>query len=276
MPSLEGQQSERAEGQPEENLQGRRRNKGTHPNKRRSPKVKGESKSTSEKSNATDEHKNSVHNLPHCRSKNVVLPHSDLLDEIPPLIEENYCAAGILPFCKRDNLSLVLLGKEVRGKELSWSDFGGKREAMDKKVQDTAIREFMEETGGLYLDCKDTFVENLNRSALKKIWNVGGKYVLFLLEVPYRNNFDGLSADSKVELKWFSIQELSWSYNKQHCKNNTGTTTKNITDVDHPNKDEDNSLNNYDNNDGKEDITLSRFFGSTLRIKDVMVMLSNI
>ncbi|KAK9833991.1 hypothetical protein WJX81_001172 [Elliptochloris bilobata] len=69
-------------------------------------------------------------------------------------------AAGVLPLCLISKSAYVLLGAETSrtgpgGKlfRVMWSDFGGKREAVDIDVEGNASREFAEETLGLFGDC---------------------------------------------------------------------------------------------------------------------------
>ncbi|BDA41528.1 hypothetical protein COCOBI_02-3090 [Coccomyxa sp. Obi] len=67
-------------------------------------------------------------------------------------------AAGVLPFCiLPSGEALALLGAETsrtgpngRMRKTMWKDFGGSREAIDSDVQDTASREFAEETLGMF------------------------------------------------------------------------------------------------------------------------------
>eukprot|EP01091_Cochliopodium_minus_P003262 TRINITY_DN13100_c0_g1_i1.p1 TRINITY_DN13100_c0_g1~~TRINITY_DN13100_c0_g1_i1.p1 ORF type:complete len:230 (-),score=50.56 TRINITY_DN13100_c0_g1_i1:15-653(-) len=138
------------------------------------------------------------------------LPQSGIYKRknIPSMIKNYYKAAGIIPFCFKNNKSFVLLGSEYRGRDNVFSEFGGKREESDVSIELTAIREFMEETNEIYKDIlKDQ--NNYLDSNLSKdiIWNASGKYGCFLLKVP---NF--ILSDQKNEEKnkliWVPLENL--------------------------------------------------------------------
>lgn len=64
-----------------------------------------------------------------------------------------FIGAGVLPFCVTDTGKVqFFLGKELgKGRnKYWWSDFGGKRESQDETAEETACREFSEETLGLW------------------------------------------------------------------------------------------------------------------------------
>mmetsp|Transcript_25449 Transcript_25449/g.84171 ORF Transcript_25449/g.84171 Transcript_25449/m.84171 type:complete len:417 (-) Transcript_25449:318-1568(-) len=68
----------------------------------------------------------------------------------------DFIGSGVLPYCLQDNKVKLFLGKElakgftIAGKvKYCWSDFGGKREDLED-AEETALREFSEETLGLW------------------------------------------------------------------------------------------------------------------------------
>jgi len=71
-------------------------------------------------------------------------------------MEGYFIGSGVLPYCMQDNKVKLFLGKElakgftIAGKvKYCWSDFGGKREDFED-AEETALREFSEETLGLW------------------------------------------------------------------------------------------------------------------------------
>jgi ADP-ribose pyrophosphatase YjhB (NUDIX family) len=133
---------------------------------------------------------------------------------LPVSVHKIYKAAGILAYSQVEVNGvierMILLGKECRGNKIGWSDFGGKIEKVDETIEDTAIREFMEETGSFYN--KKDLLPLMDKSPHPKVWNASGKYVLFIVEVPYRvvpcgNN--SLALDDKLEMRWFNEKDVS-------------------------------------------------------------------
>ena len=57
-------------------------------------------------------------------------------------------AGGIIPFIKENNNLCFLLGKEVSCNK--WSGFVGGSSEVDHDIYDTAVREFNEETCGIF------------------------------------------------------------------------------------------------------------------------------
>jgi hypothetical protein len=85
-------------------------------------------------------------------------------------IEKDYVGAGILPYALINNDLHIVVGYQQRG----FSDFGGKKDESDLCITDTCVREFCEETIGLFAD-KDV-TELLYPAALESI--VAAKIVL--------------------------------------------------------------------------------------------------
>ena len=75
------------------------------------------------------------------------------MNELP--LDEFQCSGAIVPVMVHpENKELyVMLGEEVRlypsGKVLEWSEFGGGRIYTDPTIEETAVREFSEECGGV-------------------------------------------------------------------------------------------------------------------------------
>lgn len=149
--------------------------------------------------------------------------------------------AGVLPYAWKDNEIWFLLGKERRddtweGSE-KWSSFGGKRE-LNQTVEQTAIREFYEESMGTimtlreiqekiyrkeYIICADI---NVSRSRYFRI------YIINIPKINYNIQFQktrvfvdyigckNQSCKEKTKLQWFSARQLQniindkWDYKR--------------------------------------------------------------
>lgn len=94
-------------------------------------------------------------------------------------------AAGILPYTFHDGQVFMLLGKDIR--DNTWSDFGGKSEAVDARPLDTACREFYEETCGLVIDPKALHVRMAGQTPYSRTYTQHGKtYYMYTLQLPFR------------------------------------------------------------------------------------------
>mmetsp|Transcript_26048 Transcript_26048/g.34170 ORF Transcript_26048/g.34170 Transcript_26048/m.34170 type:complete len:356 (+) Transcript_26048:77-1144(+) len=129
--------------------------------------------------------------------------------------DDEYTAAGILPYCILGGDVLFLLGKEKfyqyvdkpndsetrKSKMLGllWSDFGGRREEADQgQPERTAAREFAEETFGMF-EGTNSVAKKIEQSSLSmfnvlnskekygtEIFKVtNGQYVMFIAPVPF-------------------------------------------------------------------------------------------
>ena len=143
-------------------------------------------------------------------------------DDIPEDVRALYKAAGILPVTFLNNIdntsstghhSLnILLGEEKRRQNFSsWSDFGGKRKVDDEGCERTALREFNEESHGIFSDQLENFYSVLSSSErLPCAWIPEGKYLLFLVEIPPHPPLeDFIYSTPKHRLRYFSLPELS-------------------------------------------------------------------
>lgn len=121
--------------------------------------------------------------------KGDMLPVSCVCNELSPSIRSNYRAAGILPISMNIRKeSFVLIGQEIRGKMHVWSEFGGKIEKEDKTVEETALREFMEETEYCFVKDRQNFLKHISSTCSTShcdyIWNKKGKYVMIIMRIP--------------------------------------------------------------------------------------------
>jgi len=86
-----------------------------------------------------------------------------------------WLAAGVLPYCIQKGTAptaasvFFLLGKELNekdGRRYFWSDFGGSREAEDSSPEETAAREFSEETLGMFAGLGTSLTERVRTSTV--------------------------------------------------------------------------------------------------------------
>jgi hypothetical protein len=143
-------------------------------------------------------------------------------------------SAGILPYTIVDNTPYFLLGRDTT--DGTWSDFGGRCEPIDQgKAENTACREFYEETAGSVLDfriCKNQLKYNKSHiiiSNTKNNWD----YLMFLLRIPYvyyRKTFRRtitflkyIKANKKYlekeDIQWVSYQTILNSLNDDKITN---------------------------------------------------------
>ena len=98
-------------------------------------------------------------------------------------------SAGVLPYTYFNNTIYFLLGRDR--KEETWSDFGGKSEQCDNgKAENTASREFYEETSGSVIDVR-TMRDRLQRKKdcrviYSKTLN-GYQYIMYVVRIPYKD-----------------------------------------------------------------------------------------
>lgn len=98
----------------------------------------------------------------------------------------NHTAAGILPIIKMNDTIYFLLGREKHGldfdKSGKFSDFGGHKD-LNETPEETAIREFDEESMGVLYD-KNKLKGII--STLPKYINKKYNYIIFLLKIDYK------------------------------------------------------------------------------------------
>jgi hypothetical protein len=129
-------------------------------------------------------------------------------------IEKDYVGAGILPYAFINNDLHILVGYQQRG----FSDFGGKKDENDLCIADTCIREFYEETIGLFAD-KDV-MELLD--IRKGVYNPRYKYCMLLYEVSHvseekfaeqkrqdqRSRHNRVADAEKTDIRWAHFKSL--------------------------------------------------------------------
>lgn len=135
-------------------------------------------------------------------------------------------AAGIIPYYIEKGKVRILINREVRNKEIVFNCIGGKVESYDNTVEETALREFNEETGYIASDLIRTKIFN-NKNIkfhLKK-----SKYISILINVGINNNWKFLPYNydkifenvevfndrDSLDLKWidlFEFKEKNKSY----------------------------------------------------------------
>lgn len=91
-------------------------------------------------------------------------------------------ASGIIPYFIRNNSVKILINYELRNNKLLHNIIGGKVNKNDKKIEDTMIREFNEETGFLMSDIIRNYSEKEN-FLNSKIYFEKPKYLLGLINV---------------------------------------------------------------------------------------------
>eukprot|EP01112_Ceratiomyxa_fruticulosa_P013680 TRINITY_DN3863_c0_g1_i3.p1 TRINITY_DN3863_c0_g1~~TRINITY_DN3863_c0_g1_i3.p1 ORF type:complete len:413 (-),score=65.74 TRINITY_DN3863_c0_g1_i3:197-1435(-) len=137
---------------------------------------------------------------------------------LPPHANTDFAAAGIVLYSTLPNGSIsFLLGEEDRSKKKKgrvknvWLNFGGKVERGEVLPSQTALREFTEETGGLFTEKEiESIKRTLSAAECPKFWVETGKYVLFFVEFPYDETipqrFEELDSknpeSTQTELKW--------------------------------------------------------------------------
>jgi 8-oxo-dGTP pyrophosphatase MutT (NUDIX family) len=145
-----------------------------------------------------------------------------VLSLIPSLVQAYN--AGILPYAKKNGQIFFLLGKEARGKyKNQWTDVGGKGESK----KETGIREFTEETGGVFAkfiykrvtkDVAEQFSNDyIDFRITGEVTNPGPKkfYTMFLAEVDYidpseiLNDPYNLFDHEKSDFAWVNAQDFS-------------------------------------------------------------------
>jgi ADP-ribose pyrophosphatase YjhB (NUDIX family) len=140
-------------------------------------------------------------------------------------------AAGILPYSFSEEGELfLLLGREDRTAKAHkgsiskfttvWLPFGGKREGNETPLK-TALREFAEETLGIFSDNMDDLQSQMEDSHNQKLWHEKGKYVLYFWQLPFdldlplkfesaRKEQERSSENSdQVEIGWVSLASLT-------------------------------------------------------------------
>ena len=138
----------------------------------------------------------------------------------------NIRASGIIPYKFYRGEIYVLIANEYQNKKLVKNPLGGKVEWYDKNIEDTALREFNEETGFLIHDKKNKILKKI-KNKKDRIYIQNSKYLGILYEIPdndlkdwnnlpilYEKIFEGKSGENHREalnLEWINIKDYSKS-----------------------------------------------------------------
>jgi len=154
------------------------------------------------------------------------IPNGFIYGFTPERVRQRYRAAGLLPWARHGSEVYVLLGCEARdapmsqdsSPRLSWLHFGGKRNEGEIDPETTAVREFDEETGGLFKEAILHLHARLLQPECTKVWYEEGKYVLFFSEISWDATvparFDSLkkcstASTQHVALRWVPVEEVA-------------------------------------------------------------------
>lgn len=144
-------------------------------------------------------------------------------------VRKMYKAAGVL-IVARDPMSqrlMMLLGREDRTKRVGkhrtplgyfWLHFQGKREVEDQDNPcTTAMRELVEETGGVLGKYHGHIRKQVYDHTTPKLWYKNSKYVLFVVNIPFDRNIPHAFAQLEhstckdmwqTSLRWMPVRTL--------------------------------------------------------------------
>ena len=130
-------------------------------------------------------------------------------------------ASGIIPYVKYNNEIYFLLGYENK----KWSGFVGGFEESDKTIENTAIREFNEETAGIFTNQLVFIYENmLKNGILFKTKTKNRDVYIWFVEIRSENykyynvserfqisklNTTDKHFKEKEKIKWFNSKEVN-------------------------------------------------------------------
>jgi hypothetical protein len=147
--------------------------------------------------------------------------------------------AGILPYTIYNNKLYFLIGKDRY--EKYWSDFGGRPDPVDNnQIEQTAVREFYEETIGSIYDIKiirDRIKNKKDTYIIKSMKTNNVEYTMYIMRIPYKDyrftfcntrNFIKYLIDSnknlsgyykqfleKEDIMWISYESLIYHINNE-------------------------------------------------------------
>ena len=153
-------------------------------------------------------------------------------------------SAGVLFYYKSNGTVFFLLGKDRRGK---WSDFGGKCEQEDFTINETAAREFYEETVGIVMNkfTVSHILKNncyvIGRSYLNK------PYYMFISEMTYKIRYTEQFKESyryiksilgnnspfceKIDIQWISKDNIEKNLKSEIRQVFYTTFTENLNNI---------------------------------------------
>jgi 8-oxo-dGTP pyrophosphatase MutT (NUDIX family) len=157
-----------------------------------------------------------------------------------PTLDYDYCA-GVLPYTRFNNNVYFLLGKSRRSGRLI--TFSGKNSEFDATREDTAAREFFEETLGSVID-RNTTMTLLQRceTVLESRTPRGQPCYTYVVEIPFRKHYAlcftktrgfleaiqmrGPEYLEMVDIKWVCARTMLIKIRKQWEKFGTLTSTQ--------------------------------------------------
>ncbi len=120
-------------------------------------------------------------------------------------------AAGIIPYNKNGELSFLLGLEKHNG---LWSGFVGGHEPSDLTIENTAIREFNEETTGVFGEYLPYIKQNLN-FLVKDISPTKRNVYLYFVEFPKVEKrlkyIPRKECQEKTNMRWFTLSEIKKS-----------------------------------------------------------------
>lgn len=135
-------------------------------------------------------------------------------------------ASGIIPYYIKNGKIKILINREIRNNKIVYNCIGGKVEKKDRTIDDTAEREFNEETGYIASDLIRSYINNNNNI---KLYLKKSKYIAIVINVdnnldwnllPYNydmifKNVEVFNDRDSLDLKWvdlFKFNECNKSY----------------------------------------------------------------
>jgi len=131
--------------------------------------------------------------------------------------------AGVLLYSIRNGDVVFLLGKDAKWRQ--WSDFGGKNDINDKNKEDTAVREFYEESVGTIFDMIQIKDRIKCCQCIKTLSYKKHDYYMYLMKIDYSEKYIDLfqsmvyfnlnipkKFQEKTEIKWFTLQHIIDNY----------------------------------------------------------------
>ena len=130
--------------------------------------------------------------------------------------------AGILLYTIKNNNIYFLLGKDSKWRQ--WSDFGGKNDDIDNTKEDTAVREFYEESMGVIYDFIQVKEKILKCDFIKTLSFKNHDYFMYIMKVDYNDEYIQKfktmihfnlniprKFKEKTELRWFSLENIIYN-----------------------------------------------------------------
>jgi len=130
------------------------------------------------------------------------------------VVAAEFAAAGVLLYCFQSGDLQVLLGEEYRLEGLVLNVLGGERNDKESKSQDTASREFREESG--YLISKADISYLISQSMTRLVYLGFAKYYLYCVQcLESLSDLDRRYNDltkRPIECEMDRLHLIRWSY----------------------------------------------------------------